>query len=283
MKKILKRVLTLALTAVITFASISMESKAANPISEPPSSYLPMWYYIYNHTTYPGIHESWITSYWSSVTGHMNTSTTPGALYIAQNGMNTYCTKQTLNLEVFLMENPDLVAAGITSRDAVWNWICTYDYLSPRQIHSTNIDEEYYCIIRDWCIMLGVYNWAGNTLTIAQRTDIIDNYLCQNYQYDYTYSNYSFQEMMMTGVGVCNAYAGLFDAMASMSGINCGMVSGPDHIWNAVQGEDGFWYEVDSTWNDAGKKSNKRYYLTKVHGGGMPAWEQSWWIAEDLQ
>ncbi len=282
MKKVVKKLLALVMAIAIGFTTLSINSMAAPTTDEPMASYLPMWYYMFNGKTSPETHESWTSYYYSSYTGYLRTTTIPGTMYIAQNGMNTYCTKETLDLPQFLADNPDLVANGITDRDAVWNWICTYDAVSPRIIHSTKQSEEFYCIIRDWCIYLGTYNWAGNPYSLAERTQMIDDYLCKAYCYDYSFSVYDFQTMMCAGTGVCNAYAGLFDAMASMSGINAGVMIGPDHIWNVVQMEDGQWYEVDSTWNDAGNRSNRIYLLKKNHGGGMRGYQMSWWITEDL-
>ncbi|MCQ2522298.1 MAG: hypothetical protein MJ105_07965 [Lachnospiraceae bacterium] len=280
--KIVKKCASLLLAIILCFMMAGGEVLAA-PVSETPlASFLPMWYYMFDGSTTPAAHDSWISYYSSSTKGELKTTTMPGTLYIQQNGMSTYCTKETLNLPQFLADNPIFVELGITDRDTIWAWLCANDSLCPLIIHSTNMDEEFYCILRDWCIILGTYNWAGNTLPVAERTKIIDNFLCQAYCYDYSYSVYDFQTMMLTGTGVCNAYAGMFDAMASMSGINAGVMVGPNHIWNAVQTEDGQWYVVDSTWNDAGSRSNGYYLLKKRHGGGMNAYQMSWWITEDL-
>ena len=45
-------------------------------------------------------------------------------------------------------------------------------------------------------------------------------------------------------------------------GIPCEFVSNPTmtHIWNKVK-IGGKWYHIDTCWDDAGSKSNRKYFL----------------------
>lgn len=80
---------------------------------------------------------------------------------------------------------------------------------------------------------------------------------------------------------VCECYAKLFKLICNAYGIPCILVSGGsetdgqgnvklDHMWNYVKMEDGLWYLVDVTWDDA--YSIYDYFLaganTEAYGGG---------------
>lgn len=63
-------------------------------------------------------------------------------------------------------------------------------------------------------------------------------------------------------------------------------MSGSNHIWNAIQTEDGQWYEIDVTWND---EMQNEYFMLKNHNSApssrynpMAADSMDWWITENL-
>ena len=63
---------------------------------------------------------------------------------------------------------------------------------------------------------------------------------------------------LISGNGVCEAYAEAFKLLCDAAGIPCISVYSLDHEWNAVK-LDGSWYYVDVTWIDSGSKSTYRY------------------------
>ena len=168
--------------------------------------------------------------------------------YISEHGMESYTTKDTFNLEQFLIDNPDLVAASITDRDAVWNWIVTFDSVSPRIIHSMDAEEEYYCRARNLCIQLGVYA-PTSAKTVKEKCKAIHDEVCRRCYYDDSFSKYTYKEIMDQNIGVCNAFATYGCLMFTIAGVENGFVAGPNHIWNAVLAEDGNWYQIDMTWD----------------------------------
>lgn len=168
--------------------------------------------------------------------------------YIEEHGIESYCTKETFNLEQFLLDNPDLVQAQITDRDAVWDWIMYWDSTSPRKIHSMDTYEEYYCRARNLCIDLGVYG-PTSTLSVKEKCLAIQREVCQRCSYDYSFSKYSYKNIMDENTGVCNAFATYGMLMFSIAGVENGYVEGPNHIWNAVLAEDGNWYKIDLCWD----------------------------------
>lgn len=73
-------------------------------------------------------------------------------------------------------------------------------------------------------------------------------------------------------IGVCEAYAKLFQLLCQNQGIPCILVTGgsvrdssgnviSDHMWDYVQMEDGLWYLVDATWDDGGSWKTYTNYL----------------------
>lgn len=69
--------------------------------------------------------------------------------------------------------------------------------------------------------------------------------------------------------GVCEAYAWLFDIICKANGIPCVTLEGGGHAWNYVQMEDGKWYLVDTTKDDAGVVRYDYFLVganTSVHG-----------------
>lgn len=49
---------------------------------------------------------------------------------------------------------------------------------------------------------------------------------------------------------VCEGYARGLKMLCDKANIPCILVSGQNHMWNAIQMEDGAWYSMDSTFND---------------------------------
>ena len=63
---------------------------------------------------------------------------------------------------------------------------------------------------------------------------------------------------LVSGSGVCEAYAEAFKLLCDTAGIPCVSMYSFDHEWNAVK-LDGKWYYVDVTWIDTGNKSTYQY------------------------
>lgn len=73
----------------------------------------------------------------------------------------------------------------------------------------------------------------------------------------------SLNAAIVTGKGVCAAYANMYNALCNLFGLRCveitGTAGGGAHAWNAVE-VDGAWYLVDVTWDDHSPISY-RYFL----------------------
>ncbi|XP_061492569.1 kyphoscoliosis peptidase [Rhineura floridana] len=112
------------------------------------------------------------------------------------------------------------------------------------------------------------------TLLRVARTDLekvraIWTWICHHIEYDvvgfYNKDQQSFKprDVLQSGKSICEGYAGLFEQMCSIAGVQCMNLSGYskghgyrtgqtftgeyDHAWNAVY-LDGRWHLVDSTW-----------------------------------
>lgn len=89
----------------------------------------------------------------------------------------------------------------------------------------------------------------------------IDEYLCARVEYDYSYTYYSAQDALLAGKGTCSAYTRAFELIGKQCGLQVYRVCDNEnqHTWNAVR-MDGNWYHIDTTWDDAGDRSDHRYF-----------------------
>lgn len=83
----------------------------------------------------------------------------------------------------------------------------------------------------------------------------LHDWLIYHADYDYTYTNYGADGVLLKGTGVCDSYARAYQALLRAAGINCTIVTGYGnggaHAWNLVK-LGGSWYHVDCTWDDPG-------------------------------
>ena len=78
---------------------------------------------------------------------------------------------------------------------------------------------------------------------------------------DYAYSSpgvpetapwaHSIEGFFFHDSGVCECYAKTFLMFMTLNGIDCILVSNDFHAWNMLRADDGKWYWVDATWDDA--------------------------------
>ena len=110
--------------------------------------------------------------------------------------------------------------------------------------------------------------------TMYEKLISIHDYVCDltTYKSDndgalYCYSAYG---CMVDGRSVCEGYAEAFKILCARNGIDCIIVTGnaihsgktETHMWNYVRMDDGLWYAVDPTWDDASDiKGNYSYFL----------------------
>lgn len=83
----------------------------------------------------------------------------------------------------------------------------------------------------------------------------LHDWLTHNARYDYTYSYYGSDGVLLRGTGVCDSYAKASLKLLRAAGVTCeyamGNTPGGSHAWDIVQ-MDGEWYWVDATWDDPG-------------------------------
>ena len=88
------------------------------------------------------------------------------------------------------------------------------------------------------------------------------NWLCVNASYDYTYTWYTAEGVLLHGTGVCDSFASAYIMLLNEAGIDCKKVLGSDlrgesHAWVLVK-LGGEWYHMDPTWDEA---SSHRFYF----------------------
>lgn len=103
--------------------------------------------------------------------------------------------------------------------------------------------------------------------TTYDKVKRIHDYIIKNY----SYSTYGYKlngktaddirsvgRMLTMKRGCCVGYSKLMKAFCDYYGISCTLVSGTDHMWNAIQ-INGKWYALDVTWDDTdGKQKNSK-------------------------
>lgn len=79
------------------------------------------------------------------------------------------------------------------------------------------------------------------------------DWIINNATYDYTYSHYSPDGVLLEGTGVCQSYALAYQLLLDAVDIQNTVISAPemDHAWNLVKLE-GEWCHIDCTWDDPG-------------------------------
>ncbi len=93
-------------------------------------------------------------------------------------------------------------------------------------------------------------NWPD-----AAKALFINDYMVSHYEYAYSDPNADIYhrgyQLALNKVGVCEAYAEVFQKIMTRLGIPCVYMQSETmyHKWNAVR-IDGNWYHVDVTWND---------------------------------
>ena len=92
---------------------------------------------------------------------------------------------------------------------------------------------------------------ADPSLDPADRALRLHDYMCANYHYDLTYSDYYPGILVTEGSGVCQSYAYLFQYVMLRQGVICYTTeSGTmNHAWNILE-LNGKTYHMDVTWDD---------------------------------
>ncbi len=102
------------------------------------------------------------------------------------------------------------------------------------------------------------------------------DWLIYNANYDYTYSNYSADGVLLKGTGVCQSYALAYQLLLNAVGIQNTVIRAPemDHAWNLVK-INGEWCHVDCTWDDpnSGGWENHDYFGMN---DDMILWDHTW-------
>lgn len=86
----------------------------------------------------------------------------------------------------------------------------------------------------DWQTALNIHDW-----------------LTHNAYYDYSYSFYGAEDVLLRGYGVCESYSKAFWYLMDEANIECELATSRTHAWNVIV-FDNDWYHVDVTWDDPG-------------------------------
>lgn len=88
---------------------------------------------------------------------------------------------------------------------------------------------------------------TGDFETALWLHDWITSHAC----YDYSYSYYSADGVLIRGTGVCDSYSKAYQLLLEEAGIWADRVTSTSHAWNIAL-LDGRYYQIDPTWDDPG-------------------------------
>lgn len=102
---------------------------------------------------------------------------------------------------------------------------------------------------------------ANNNSTTYEKVKYIHDYIIENTEYNQQndVNNSDIYGCLIKQKVVCEGYAKTFKYLLDQLGIPCVMICGDGvgddgrsefHAWNYVMMDDGYWYAVDSTWDD---------------------------------
>jgi len=145
----------------------------------------------------------------------------------------------------------EYAAAGITTyisyyyKDTGLVYSVVYEYSSSNPAEEfderyVNLTEVVFQILEDI-----------EGMTDYEKVLYTHDWLVLNGEYDTTYERYNGYDILVDGIGVCQAYAYAFEIIMTLSGIpSMRPISDPmNHTWNIVY-IDGEWYQLDITWDD---------------------------------
>ncbi len=140
-----------------------------------------------------------------------------------------------------------------------------------------NIDHELYPNPNDslYTINSRINSLPLNKTNRYETLKDIQAYLCETITYGGTNDReHTIAGALIDNTAVCEGYAEAFKLICDSQGIPCicviGKAARQNHMWNAVQMEDGNWYLVDTTWDDT-TPVQYNYFLaglsTVINGG----------------
>lgn len=102
---------------------------------------------------------------------------------------------------------------------------------------------------------------ASNLNSDYDKAKYVYDYLIDNYDYDFTYSNLKEYELFTYRTGVCSAFSLAYKNIMQELNIPCKVVISKEmaHQWNIIQ-LDGEWYNVDVAWGDIYSTDEKDKY-----------------------
>ena len=215
------------------------------------------------------------------VSGGKNSFSVGGVGYYSYRYMADYAFRA---IDALMMTYPNKFDWYSRGEGGRWDWRGTYYSgtltvkLYKSKYYSSTLKSQMNSQVNT--IVNNAYSYAQTNYPNNPTYGIVsyfDNWLCQNnyYNYDGTYdymkntSTYYFCHTpfgcLLKGYGVCESYALAMNALLEKAGIRSmyavGDVTGGGHAWNYVQMSNGYWYLLDSTWNDSGSYSDKSYFL----------------------
>lgn len=151
----------------------------------------------------------------------------------------------------------------------------TYDIVNSRYVTTFKfhyVSSKLENFLADWR-MRDLCNYM-NGLTDYEKVKAVHDYVIKLSRYSYLGSGKGAFWALYAREPVCMGYALTFYRMMQFCGISATYETGADHAWNRVC-LDGYWYNIDLTWDDSGGDGISYDYFLKcdedwkghAHGG----------------
>ena len=166
-------------------------------------------------------------------------------------------------MEAIAIDNPQLFYfAGYSISNAYTysgsSYIAKFDYVVHMYSNVTYTESDLQSRYEDMISV--VKNTAVNTTNRYNFIRSVHDFLCNTAYYpdldspEYIGNCHDAYGCLVDGVTVCQGYSDAFKLFCDEYKIPCvcltGTANGGNHMWNAVQMDDGKWYLIDITWDD---------------------------------
>lgn len=172
--------------------------------------------------------------------------------------------------EYYAAQYPDVAEALGTTEEALYFHYLTFGITEGRRGFSEDVNllagQNLSAYTEDQLVQLIVLSNVTPGMNEVEIATVLNDYLVNNMEYDYSYSHHSTYDALAYGTGVCQGYANAYQRLMNAAGIQTDYVRGYGysrgswgrHGWNrSLIG--GQYYYTDVTWNDTSR--GNRYLL----------------------
>ena len=230
---------------LITFTTLYINVEASNGLT------LSNFDYVRYADTYPDLKQAYGYDAQKLYTHYITLGKPEGRI-----GMRTkasYLDYSNFDAARYAAENPDVMAAVGSSRNALYKHFKEFGQFEGRQAWSTSTDGN--AKLKAYDVVASVTN---GSMSETERIRAIHDWIVKNVRYNevayntgnFSDSDYSAEGPLLLGTGVCSGYAEAFALCMDIIGVENRIPYSNDHAWNEVRLADGRLLSIDVCWDD---------------------------------